>query len=104
MGLHVAKIAKIIKKHDNLILGGNMLAIDPASHSLGYAYYKKGQLIDKGTLEAPSRLSIHGRLLWLNTNLKLLQDQHGVVDVLIVEEIRGRMAHAYLMWAVGMVL
>ncbi len=104
MGLHSAKIARIIKKHDNLILSGNLLAIDPASRTIGYAFYAKGLLTERGVLQANDRDSIQERLLDLAAKLIVLQTRLGKVDVLVVEEIRGKMAHAYLMWAVGCIL
>ena len=100
MGKHMVTRAKEIKMLDNLILTGTVLAIDPASKSVGYALYHKGELVKNGTLEAPGR-NVTRRLAWLYDQLSAYQ---GKIDLLAIEEIRGRMAHTHLIWAVGLIV
>ncbi len=93
-------IATAARRYSSAILTGNLLAIDPASGGTsdpGYACYVNGALQASGTIPLKGKDPIYLRLgalyLWL----------HGKwdVDVLVVERIRGKMAHEFLRWAVG---
>jgi len=94
VGKEKARIGKACRQHHELILGGSVLAIDPASRSMGWAIFRKGELEDSGTYTvagklAEVRLQKLRELLW-----------GWEVNVLAVEKIRGP-AHNALYWSVG---
>ena len=81
--------------------GGRVLAIDPASGGTsrpGWAVFEAGVYIGSGTL-AVEGATIQERLDSLRSLLR--GTKFGTIDVLAIERIRGRLAHVYLTWAVG---
>lgn len=91
------------KKPCGQILSGNMLAIDPASKSVGWAYYQEGELADSGTIEVPGKLPVQERLHELyRVVYNGLKDI--MPDVLVIERIRASNAHINLLWAVGTII
>lgn len=94
-----------IRSCRDLILAGTMLVVDPSSGSkdskCGYAYYVAGDLVVSGTVDIDHRLPIEQRLAntfdWFSAN-------YNQPDMLIIEEIRGRLAHVYLLWSVGVII
>ena len=104
-GKHPTQVRNKVRKLKDKILHGRVVAIDPASGSTsnpGWALFENGVLIDMGTVELNSKLPIQGRL---NTMYVVLSEciGHPPPDVLIMEEIRGSMAHAFLFWACGVI-
>lgn len=102
-GKHPDKFRKAVSKSKDLILTGRVVSIDPASGSSsmpGWALFESGQLIESGTIKLDSSEPVQTRL---NTMFYALSQGLGHLppDVVIMEEIRGKMAHAYLMWACG---
>src|SRR3990167_9279168 len=91
---------KEITKHADAILDGKVLAVDPASKSAGWATYISSSLVSSGVFTAPDSMPINRRLWKLADDLAKLEKP----DVLVVEKIRGSMAHIYLLWSVGMVV
>lgn len=91
-------IVKNIKSMGQIVDTGTVLAIDPASKSLGYALYDCGVLVEKGKLISKYK-QIERRLRDLSRQLK---NKFKRVDILAVEKIRGSMAHEYLRWSIGM--
>lgn len=90
-----------IEAHADILLTGTVLAIDPASgrsSACGYAVAKRGKYVEHGTIEVDGSKPIQYCLRELYDTL--VEEQP---DVLIVERIRGRMAHEYLRWAVGVI-
>lgn len=80
-----------------------MLAIDPASGSTsmpGWAMFRDGQLLGSGVLEIRGQTIGH-KLAHLYNEVRVMTDQG--VDTVVIEEIRGRVAHHYLLWAVGVI-
>lgn len=81
-----------------------ILAVDPSSGSQGsnpaVAYYEDGKLLDVYEIELNGRLPIQKRLTQLAIECAKLPR----ADVLVIERIRGRMAHEYLKWAVGTII
>lgn len=76
-----------------------MLAIDPASGATsqpGWAAFSQGKLLKSGTLQLPRGMPIQQRLRELFKALSLSSP-----DVLVIERIRGSMAHEHLKWSVG---
>jgi len=91
-------LLKQIKLHKNTILTGSVLAIDPASRSLGYAIAEAGEVVEYGSLvaeDAPINIR-------LQSIVNVLQEEE--YDILVIELIRGSMAHVYLHWAVGAIV
>lgn len=101
----VNKLYKQIEEHAEIILEGKMLAIDPSSGSreskAGYAYFVKGELVESGTIPVDHYLPIHRRLAVMHDFIAL---KFPDIDILIIEQIRGRLAHIYLAWAVGVAI
>jgi hypothetical protein len=97
-GKTIDKAVKDIEQHSDIILNGVVLAIDPASRSLGFATFSSGVLQEKGTLLS-KKGDINLRLQDLATQLQLKCKN---VDLLAVEQIRGSHAHDYLKWSIGM--
>ena len=89
----------------DIVLGGTMLAVDPSSGSkdsqCGYAYFVAGDMVASGTVPVDHRLPIEQRVAitsdWFAAN-------YNQPDLLVIEEIRGRLAHVYLVWSVGVVI
>lgn len=91
-GDHI-KTAKKIQKHKDEVLG-SFLAIDPASRSMGWAYFMNGSLIDSGTVEAKG--DVHQRLAVMYHFVEEFD-----IDAMAIEFIGGARAHRYLSWACG---
>lgn len=100
VGTHRKGGDSIYKVRDK-ILGGYLLAIDPASVSLGFALYDKGVLVKSGTLKTKGDIAT--RL----TDLCLLlreEIRHYDISVLAVEFLRTGVGHHFLVWSVGAVV
>lgn len=93
------------------VLTGTVVAIDPSSGSFdkktkvqsypGYAVFKAGVLVESGVIPVDGRTQdIFGRMRFIRAEFDRMWPD--VVDVLAIEEIRGRMSHHYLKWAVGL--
>ena len=83
------------------MLTGNVLAIDPASGASsppGWALFNKGKLRKYGVITINPKLNVQQRLHQLQQELATAYFD---VDVVVLEEIRGSMAHVYLHWACG---
>jgi len=88
------------------LLTGRVVAIDPASGSTsmpGWALFQEGALVAKGVVQLNPKLPVQGRL---NALFFALSEGigHPPPDVIIIEEIRGRMAHVFLTWACGVIV
>ena len=94
------QIVKKIEGHADIIKDGIVLAIDPASRSLGWALYEKGKFIKKGTIVSKKK-EVNDRLQDISAQL---QTEFKDVDLLAVEKIRGSQSHDYLKWAIGMII
>lgn len=98
------RLDKTIAENAREMLDYGFLAIDPSSGSEnsqpGYALFVRGRKVKSGTFTINHKLPIHQRLEALYCHVKALVTENPVV-LLSVERIRGRMAHEYLRWAVG---
>lgn len=95
---------KTIKKQAKVITTGVVVAIDPASGSgsyPGFAVFVEGKLVRSGTVTCDSKLPVNQRLHILYDRINSLEE---APDVLVIEQIRGHMSHAYLKFAVGMAM
>ena len=100
VGSHKAAADKIYTTRTK-VLGGYLLAVDPASVSLGYALFHTGVLVKSGSIQAKG--DIGKRLAKLTTELK--KQVEGVeIDVLAIEFLRGGVGHNYLIWSAGAVV
>lgn len=91
-----------VRRHAQAILEGTVLAVDPASGGTslpGWAAYRKGKFLSSGTVPINPRDPIQDRLRVLYDQL-LPTDP----DVLVIERIRGSMAHEYLRWSCGVIV
>lgn len=93
------KIVKDIEKLSDDILGGNFLAIDPASKSAGYALFSKGELVESGSIEAPEG-PIAVRLDYMRGELAKLIGRKSIGAV-AVEKVRSHTGHVFLTWSAG---
>jgi len=88
----------------DLILNGIMIVIDPSSGSkkskTGYAVYDCGVCMDSGIIEIDHRKHVSERL---QDTYDFLTANYCQPDLLVIERIRGSMAHVYLHWAVGVI-
>lgn len=97
------KAADSIYKVRNKILDGYVLAVDPASVSLGYALYNKGVLVKSGNLQTPAKGSIGDRLASLTKQLATETEQFDIT-VLAIEFLRTGVGHHFLVWSVGAIV
>lgn len=102
-GKHPDKFRATVTRLIEPLLNGRIVAIDPASGSSsmpGWALFESGQLIASGTIELKKSATVQQRL---NALFHALSQGvgHPPPDLVVMEEIRGRMAHAYLLWACG---
>lgn len=98
-GKDLKKLREFCTTYNAELLGGHLLAIDPASKSLGWASFMCGKLKDSGTICVAG--SAHRRLRALYDEL---QDQfHEAPCVLAIEKIRGRGSSHVLVWSVGVI-
>jgi len=89
------------KQYKKYILEGSFLAIDPSSgktSAAGWALFKGGILMEAGIIEVCSVSAKQHRLKAL---LKKLQERFDLVDLLVIENIEGRMAPKVLIQACG---
>ena len=91
-GDHIKTAKKIHKLKDEVF--GSFLAIDPASRSMGWAYFMHGSLIESGSVEAKG--DIHQRLAVMYHFVEEFD-----IDAMAIEFIGGARAHRYLSWACG---
>lgn len=89
------KFQASLRPHKRAILEGTMLAIDPASISLGWAWFEAGQLIISGEYKAPRTHPPHKRLSHLMEQLV----QWTKPDLMVVEKLFKY--NASLVWSVG---
>jgi hypothetical protein len=83
------------------IRSGTMLAVDPAfgtNSNIGWAMFQAGELVDSGEIALVRSDNPAYRLHQLSNDLKGLATY---VDVLVVEQLRRRILHVHLFWAVG---
>ena len=78
------------------VLGGSMLAIDPGSNSLGWAWYINGELVISGEYKATAGAAPHKRLTQIMEQLSVWTSP----DILVIEELFSRCVHS-LVWSVG---
>lgn len=88
-----------IKENAEILLGGTVLCIDPASNIVGWSVYVKGKLVDGGTVTARPKAPIHVRLLQIVEKLPRYRP-----DVVIIELVRSSTGHVYMVWAVGAII
>ncbi len=100
-GSPMRKLRAHVKQHRDAILYGDVLVIDPASINVGYAVLQRGIIIERGTIEVDPELPIKMRLQEIANTL--LEDESSY-DVMAIERIRGRMAHAYLSFSIGAIM
>ncbi len=94
-----------VRRMRDVVLTGRMLCVDPASGStsqVGWALYEAGELVKSGVLAVAKRGAIGVRLADTRKQLDALA--LGVIDLLVVELLRGNRVHAYLHWATGTIV
>lgn len=97
------KFCRDILRHKNAVLEGTVLCLDPASGGTsqpGWAYISGGELVASGSL-ALCKGDITDRLVDLLEKLSYPLFKYGSPDLLVIEELRGRMVHPYLHWSAG---
>lgn len=101
---------KLTPEERKAILTGTVLAIDPSSGAWsqknkeqshpGWARFHAGVLVASGVVP------MDGKKQNIFQRLRMLYDALGTErpDVLVVEQIRGTMAHQFLKWSVGVII
>jgi hypothetical protein len=92
---------KAIEIHADIIRDGVLLAIDPASKSMGWALFYTGTFVEKGTIVSKKK-NVNDRLQDIGAQLQEKLKTFKCIDILAIEKIRGSRAHDYLKWAIGM--
>lgn len=92
-GDHATAGRKIQKYKEDVL--ETLLAIDPASRSIGYAYYEDGELYDSGSFEAKG--DINKRL----ADIQEFLYTKFAPEVLAIEFIGTSTGHKYLSWSCG---
>ena len=98
---------KRVPKYKHEITKGCMLVVDPASgrsSKPGYAVFRGGKMVTNGVATEVGGADIATCLTALHEWGQQMQRQYGPFEVLAIEKIRGRMAHVYLTWAVGVTI
>jgi hypothetical protein len=97
------KLFARIQKEGGKILGGKMIAIDPASSSsshTGYAIFNKGKFEEKGVIKVSTLPPLHQRLWDIYDEL---QNKYNHFDVFVIEDLKG-MHNDSLKYAVGAII
>lgn len=89
------KFQASLRPHKRAILEGTMLAVDPASISMGWAWFEAGQLIISGEYKAPRSHPPHKRLQSLMEQLV----QWTKPNIMAVEKLFKY--NSSLVWSVG---
>lgn len=66
----------------------------------GWALYDAGEFLASGTIPLSKKRPVQYRLSEL-LGILAAGFQNPLPDVVVIEEIRGRMAHHYLLWSIG---
>lgn len=87
----------------DLLLGGNLLAIDPSSTSFGYAVFKCGELVTSGVKKYRGAAQV--RLNRIYTDVYMLAEEYGI-DIMGIERLRSKGGYSppQLLWSVGVTL
>jgi hypothetical protein len=92
-----------IRKHQQILRTGVVLAIDPSSASKssmpGFALFENSQLMLKGTVKIDPNKNVYVRMAELYVKIQELVACPP--DVLVIENINKMQGHQYLIWAVG---
>lgn len=89
--------------NSDLLLEGNLLAIDPSSTSFGWAVFKNGKFKDSGVKKYKGAASV--RLNRIYTDVYLLAEKYGT-DILGIERLRSKGGYSppQLLWSVGVTM
>lgn len=101
---------KLTPEERKVILTGTVLAIDPSSGAWSQRYKEQSHpgwaRFHAGVLVASGVVPMDGKKQNIFQRLRALYDAllAEKPDVLVVEQIRGTMAHQYLKWSVGVII
>lgn len=90
------KFTKEVGKYLNKIIHGRVLAIDPASISMGWAMYFKTELVASGEIVAPKKRADAWQRI--GDMVTMLEAQGMVFDVMVIEKLGKNVP---LIWSVG---
>lgn len=109
-GTSSERFKRQVAQHAETILNKTLLVIDPSSGGEGrdgsqsypgFALYDGGVMVKSGVVTLDKRDPIPKRLFKLHRQLETLFNPP---EILVVEQLRGRMCHTYLTWAVGAII
>ena len=86
-----------VAKYLQLILHGRVLAIDPASKSMGWAMYYKGELVNSGEIAAP-KMNTAPAWKRIGDMMAVLGARGMTFDVMLIEKLGKNVP---LIWSVG---
>jgi len=87
-----SKLALEVEQYQDILLNGEMLAVDPSSGSSGslpgYALFRKGQLVDAGTIELPrGTRPLSNRLYLLRNALATSFDKPDLLTIELISPV-----------------
>lgn len=88
----------------NKLLTGRVISIDPSScgvSPIGWAVAEHGVITSSGIITCTQGMNIYERLQAIK---RVLDKDATQYDVMILERIRGKMAHEHLKWSIGLLL
>lgn len=94
-------LKKFCRTHRQSILRGQLVSIDPASISAGWALFDFTELCQSGTIAASAKLPAHQRLESLYYQLQETIKPFCEPQIVAIEKIRGRTSPPQLWWSVG---
>jgi len=92
MAKYKSKLAVEVQKYTDILMNGEMLAVDPSSGSSGslpgYALFRKGQLMDAGTIELPrGTRPLANRLFLLRNALATAFDRPDLLTIELISPV-----------------
>lgn len=101
MAKYKSKLALEVEQYRDLVQNGEMLAVDPSSGSSGslpgYALFRKGQLVDAGTIELPrGTRPLANRLFLLRNALATSFDKPDLLTIELISPVMPSKGGAFL--------
>lgn len=101
MGKYKSKLAQEVSQYSDILQNGEMLAVDPSSGSQGslpgYALFRKGKLVDAGTIELPrGTRPLANRLFLLRDTLEKAFDKPDLLTIELISPVMPAKGGAFL--------
>jgi hypothetical protein len=101
MAKYKSKLALEVEQYQDILANGEMLAVDPSSGSQGslpgYALFRKGQLVDAGTIELPrGSRPLANRLFLLRETLEKAFQKPDLLTIELISPVMPAKGGAFL--------